>query len=519
MGYVRAATTTDRNGWFVDWATQGRKSSTGISVTPAKALTLPVFYACLRNIAEDIGKLPVSVFRRNGDSREKLPDHPVTALLNRQPNSEQIAMRFRSAIQAHSLSWGNGYAEIQRDIAGRPVALWPLRPDRVRPFRDKNSKELWYEVTNDAGGIIKLHNSIVLHIAGLGFDGIMGYNIVKMARESIGLGLATEQFGGTFFANGANAGGAFTHPGELGDVAHKNLKRQIAENREGLENAHKTIILEEGMKFESFSIPPNEAQFLETRQFSVPEICRWFRMPPHIVQDLNKATFSNIEHQSLEYVKFCLSTWLVLWEQTTAWKLLSQKERDDGLYIRHNVEALLRGDIRTRTESYSKGRMGGWLSVNDIRAMEEQNPLPDDDGDIYLQPLNMRDVAEDEPVDPPPAPPTPPGNEDQDRTDAMIADCALRIHNHELAELTKHVPHAKDDSEKFAAWAVEFYEKHEAYVAKVISPLGLFDSVFIQECIEFRLNAVVYGDAEEVLSALREAGPISWEKQIRKAIV
>jgi len=515
LGYIKASAFTDRGGWFADWATQGRKSSTGISVTNTKANTLAVFYACMRNIAEDTGKLPVSVFRRDGENRVKLLDHPVSRLLGRLPNAEMTALSFRRTLGAHALSWGNGYAEIQRDIRGNPIALWPLRPDKVRPFRDKNTTEIWYEVSNDKGGIVKLHNSIVLHIAGLGFDGLVGYNVVKMARESIGLGLATEKFGGKFFANGANAGGAFSHPQELSDKAFEHLRRQIKESREGVDNAHKTLILEEGMEFNSYSIPPNDAQFLETREFSVVDVCRWFRMPPHKVQDLRRGTFSNIEHQALEYVTDALGSWIENWEQTAEWKLLSQDERDSGHYIKLNVNSLLRGDIVRRTAAYAKGRQWGWLSVDDIRALEDMNPLPEGDGDIYLTPLNMRDVSEDEPVAQSPSP-IPPGNEDQDRTDAMIADCARRINKAEMAELEKHA-YASKDRDKFESWLESFYEKHTMYIIKTVEALGCSTEA-IQHEIDRRKERILQVEQADAVIALREAGDLVWEEVIRKAM-
>jgi len=305
--------------------------------------------------------------------------------LNYQPNPEMTAIDFRQALTAHVLGWGNAYAEKQTDTRGNIIALWPLRPDRTVPFRDDN-KKLWYEVTTDAGGKVYFPAHDILHIHGLSFDGILGYNVISQARESLGLAKATEKFGSSWFGYGAHPSGTLEHPETLSDKSLANLKKSLNDYK-GTDKANKLLVLEEGMKFKAITIAPGESQFLETRKFSVTEICRWFRMKPHKIADLERATFTNIEHQNLEYVMDTLSTWFVRWEQALYAKLLTDKEKQKGFYFKHNANAIIRGDIKTRYEAFHLAINDGWLNRNEARALEDMNPV--DGLDEFLLPLNM----------------------------------------------------------------------------------------------------------------------------------
>jgi HK97 family phage portal protein len=266
--------------------------------------------------------------------------------------------------------------------------MWPLLPDRTWPERDRLTRSIVYKTIGDNGQTTTLPASSVFHVKGLGFDGLVGYSVIRMARESMGLALAAEEFGARFFANGVRPSGVLESPDELGDNAYERLQKAIDAHR-GLENQHKMLILEQGTKWTKTSMTANEAQFLESRQFTVPEICRWYRMQPHIIGDLSRATFSNIEHQSIEFVVFTLRPWLVRVEQELARRLMIASERDDGYYFAFNVRGLLRGDIASRYAAYAIGRQWGWLSADDVLALEDSNPLPDGKGAVYLNPMNM----------------------------------------------------------------------------------------------------------------------------------
>jgi len=379
-----AAATTDRGGWFFNWPTGG-PTAAGVRITNNNALTIAAVFACIDCISADIAKLPLHIYKRDGKYRKKQYDHRLHRLLNYQPNEEMTAVDFRQAMTAHVLGWGNAYAEKQTDTRGNIIALWPLRPDRTVPFRDDN-KKLFYEVTTDAGGKVYFPAHDILHIHGLSFDGLLGYNVISQAKESLGLAKATEKFGSSWFGNGAHPSGTLEHPETLSDKALTNLKKTLNDYK-GTDKANKLLVLEEGMKFNAITVAPGESQFLETRKFSVTEICRWFRMKPHKIADLERATFTNIEHQNLEYVMDTLSTWFVRWEQALYAKLLTDKEKQEGFYFKHNANAIIRGDIKTRYEAFHLAINDGWLSRNQARELEDMNP--EDGLDEFLLPLNM----------------------------------------------------------------------------------------------------------------------------------
>jgi HK97 family phage portal protein len=364
----------------------GKPSASGISVNEYTALNLSAVWAAVTVIAGTIASLPLILYKRlpNG-GKERDVDHPTYELLHDAPNPEMTAMVFRETLQAHVLLWGNGYAEIQRDEAGRPKALWPITPDVIEPFREDGSGRLRYRVTQTNGAQVTLDPDRILHIPGLGFDGIRGYSVIYKARESLGLLSASERFGSTFFGNGAWPGLVAQHPGKLNEAAHTRLKTSLNEALQGPNRAHSVIVTEEGIKIEKTTIPPNDAQFLETRRFQILEVARWFNIPPHKLRDLERATFSNIEQQGIDWV-IDLRLWLVRWEQEIRRKLISRLERKRQ-FAEHLVDGLLRGDTATRYGAYSVARNWGWMSTNEIRSLENLNPV--EGGDMYLVPLNM----------------------------------------------------------------------------------------------------------------------------------
>ena len=351
-------------------------------------------YSCVRILSEAIAGLPLHVYKYNETGgKEKAVDHPLYFLLHDEPNPEMTSFVFRETLMTHLLLWGNAYAQIIRNGKGEVVSLYPLMPDRMTVNRDTKGQLYYeYQVSNDdaptvKGSTVILKPSDVLHIPGLGFDGLVGYSPIAMAKNAIGMAIACEEYGAKFFANGANPSGVLEHPGTLKDPAKVRDSWNAAFG--GSSNSHKVAVLEEGLKYTPISISPNEAQFLETRKFQIDEIARIFRVPPHMVGDLEKSSFSNIEQQSLEFVKYTLDPWVSRWEQAIARSLFSQTEKTT-YFIKFNVDGLLRGDYQSRMQGYSIGRNAGWMSANDIRELENLDRIPaEEGGDLYLVNGNM----------------------------------------------------------------------------------------------------------------------------------
>ena len=300
---------------------------------------------------------------------------------------------FRETLMTHLLLWGNAYAQIIRNGKGEVVALYPLMPNRMTVDRDSSGQLFYtYQMNNtDAptmkAGTVILKPSDVLHIPGLGFDGLVGYSPIAMAKNAIGLAIATEEYGAKFFANGATPGGLLEYPGTVKDPDR--VRESWNKGFSGSQNAGKVAILEEGMKYTPISIAPEQAQFLETRKFQINEIARIFRVPPHMVGDLEKSSFSNIEQQSLEFVKYTLDPWVVRWEQSLSRALFTPEEKK-RYFFKFNVEGLLRGDYQSRMNGYATARQNGWMSANDIRELENLDRIPaEDGGDLYLINGNM----------------------------------------------------------------------------------------------------------------------------------
>jgi HK97 family phage portal protein len=361
----------------------GGSTASGINVNEEKSMKYSAVYNAVTIYAFTLASLPLFLYQREDKGKSKATQHHLYKLLHDQPNPEMTSWSWRVATMAHILLWGNGYTEIDYDNAGRVKALWPLLPNKTWPMRDERAQELYYVTTLPSGKQVKLPKERVLHIPGLGFNGIQGRSIISFAREGVGLGLATEKYGAGFFGNGSNPGGVLEHPGKLKGQAAKRLKQSWEEKHQGLDNAHRVAILEEGMQWKQIGIPPEDAQFLETRKFQVTEVARWFNLPPHMLKDLERATFSNIEQQSLEFVIFSLLPWLKNWEQSFKKDLIS----NNRFFAEFVVDGLLRGDIESRYNAYSIGRQWGWLSINDIRKLENMNEV--ENGDTRLQPLNM----------------------------------------------------------------------------------------------------------------------------------
>lgn len=366
------------------------RTTSGKPVNERTAMQTTAVYACVRILAEAVASLPLHVYEYQDDGGKKLVhDHPLYYLLHDEPNPEMTSFVFRETLMSHLLIWGNAYAQIIRDGAGRVLGLYPLLPDKMEVQRDDKGN-IYYEYSRNSDenptfkeyGNIKLKAEDVLHIPGLGFDGLIGYSPIAMAKNAVGMTLACEEYGASFFANGANPGGVLEHPGVLKDPSK--VRESWNSVYRGVSNAHKIAVLEEGMKYQQIGIPPEEAQFLETRKFQINEIARLYRIPPHMVGDLDKSSFSNIEQQSLEFVKYTLDPWVIRWEQSLQRSLLLPGEKGK-YFIKLNVDGLLRGDYQSRMNGYAVGRQNGWFSANDIREMENMNPIPDEEGgNMYL---------------------------------------------------------------------------------------------------------------------------------------
>ena len=348
-------------------------SLAGKSVTPTSAIQVSAVYACVRVIAETVASLPLHVYETTDTGSRKANEHPLYRLLHDEPNTEMTSFVWRETMLSHLLLYGNSYCQIIRSGRSKIVGLYPLLPDRMTVDRDSKGK-LTYTYTTSDGKIAYLAPEDVLHIPGLGFDGVMGYSPIALEKAAIGLGIAAEEYGNT-----------------VKDPAALRASWNAAYGGSG--NASRVAVLEEGMTFTPLSIPNNEAQFLETRKFQVTEICRIFRVPPHMIGDLERATFSNIESQNISFAVHTIRPWLVRIEQAVNRALIPENEKG-RFYAQFNIDGLMRGDYKSRMEGYAIARQNGWMSANDIRALENLNPISEEEGgDAYLVNGNMIPIS------------------------------------------------------------------------------------------------------------------------------
>ena len=369
-------------------------TTSGKPVTERTAMQITAVNACVRVLSEALASLPLHLYRyTDNGGKEKATDHPLYALLHDEPNAEMTSFTFRETLMCHLLLWGNAYAQIIRNGKGEIIGLYPLMPNKMTVDRDEFGN-LYYEyrrTQEDApttqGSVVILKQSDVWHIPGLGFDGLFGYSPIAMAKNAIGMAVACEEYGARFFANGAAPGGVLEHPSVVKDP--ERLRKSWNAVYQGSSNSHRIAVLEEGVKYQPIGISPEQAQFLDTRKFQINEIARLFRVPPHMVGDLEKSSFSNIEQQSLEFVKYTLDPWVVRFEQSMHRALLTEEEKKQ-YFFKFNVDGLLRGDYQSRMNGYAIGRQNGWMSANDIRELENLDRIPaDEGGDLYLINGNM----------------------------------------------------------------------------------------------------------------------------------
>jgi HK97 family phage portal protein len=363
----------------------GRRSNAGVNVNATTAMRQSAVFACVHLLSSTFAYVPWITYRRLPRGKERALEHQLYPILHNRPNPEQSSFTFRSIAMAHALLYGNGVAEIEFDGSGQPIALWPLPAWRVKALRAQDNS-LFYQVSLPDGTTKNLPAFAVWHLMGLSTDGMGGLSVISQARESIGLALATEEFGARFFSGGANVGGVAIHPNVLSEPAAKRLQATLDEQYAGLGQAHRLMLLEEGMKYEKVGIPNNDSQFLETRTYQVVDIARMFRVPPHMIAELSKATYSNIENQGIEFVVYTMNPWFVNAEQETNYKLFGL---GSAYFTEFLVDGLLRGDVAARATFYKELFYLGSISPNDIREKENWNPIADPRGDETFVGANM----------------------------------------------------------------------------------------------------------------------------------
>jgi len=394
-----------RNILFEEWMEGisffgGNPSASGESVTEDTALKLSVVFSCVKILSETMGTIPLKVFKKTDTGKEPFFNHPLYKILYLQPNPEITSYHWKAMKMSNILLHGNHYCEIQRNRGGRIIALWPLPPNRVKMFRAED-KKIYYRVSINGAEDIDMPANKILHLKGLTLNGLEGLSVLSAAREAIGLGLAGQNSASVFFKNGSQLTGVLEHPGGKGlglsNPAAKRIRKSWEETHTGIPQQHRIALLEEGMKFRAISISPQDSQLLESRKFSVVDVSRFFRVPLHKINNLEKATNNNIEHQSLEFVMDSISPYTVNFEQEYQIKIFLPSEFG-SIYPKYILKGLLRGDIKTRYEGYNKAKNSGWMSADEIRELEDMNNLPDGLGKKYHIPMNMQELGKPVPV-------------------------------------------------------------------------------------------------------------------------
>jgi HK97 family phage portal protein len=459
-------------------------SSAGVTVNETTAMNLVDVFACVRAISETLATLPFPVYQRlDGGGKDRLRSHPVYKALNVSPSPDDSlpSIPWREAGMGHLLTWGNWYNEIETTVGGELLGLHLLAPNKVKPERTKSGK-LQYIAE---GSYVPIPADRMLHVAGFGFDGMVGYSPIKMGKSAIALAMATERFGSSWFGNGSRGQGVITHPQKLSPEAKKNLRESLSETHGGPDNAHRWMIFEEGISVTQLGVPPEDAQFLSTRVFQLQEICRLFRISPVIVQDLSRSTFSNGEQEWLSFVTHTLRPWCRRIENEFNRKLFNGQ---DDIFCEHLLDGLLRGDEAARNASYATGRQWGWLCADDINELENRNPLPDRQGKIFLVPANMIDAAdyvrrrdeadaaaptpEPAPVDPEPteAEPTDEPAATSEEAVAASLDCVQDNVERMLRREVEAIRNAAKKPKQFLNLIDLFYGSHSGIVQRAISP-------------------------------------------------
>lgn len=374
--------------WFLDLFSSGN-TSTGITVSEELSLGVTAVYACVNILGNTVGKLPFQAFEKTKSGRQRLQNHNVARLIETRPNPFQTPFVFKKMLETHRNLWGNAYANIEFDRYGFPVAIWPLNPKNTEPYFDPDKKELWYVTRLPNGETRKLHHEEVIHLPGMVIEGFKGLSPIRVARESIALGLSTKEFVGRFYKNGTSTRGILKVPQPLKQPSKDKLREEWEKANSGLDNFQRVAVLDAGMEYQSISMPLADAQFIETLKDNLDDIARIFNVPPHMIGNLERATFNNIEHMGLEYLQNTMEPILVLWEEEFAYKLFLMEE-SKKCYLKFNVNSLLRGDSKSRAEYYRTMSNIGAYNINQIRALEDMDEI--EHGDKHYMMINMAPI-------------------------------------------------------------------------------------------------------------------------------
>lgn len=475
----------DPDDWLYD-AMGGTPSSSGVRVGRESALSYSPFWRGVNLISRDVGKLPLHIYKRVGDGKERASEHAGYGLLRWKPNTEMTAFVFRQTLQSHALTEGNGIAYVFRNGRGDPIELIPLLPGKAWPVRE-NGKLMY--VTDVNGTWRKLLKENVLHIKGLSFDGLTGYPLHHKAKNSLGLGMAAEEFGSRYFRNGAEPSVVIEHPGKLSPQAATNLRESWTQMHAGLTNAHKAAILEEGMKVNSIGSNARQSQLIETRAFQIREVANFLNLPPHKLGDTTHTSFASLEQENQSYLDDALDPWLVNWEEECRDKLLTEEEKDSDTHvIEFKRSALVRANLTDRFSAYNIALQSGFMNRDEVRAMENLNPIPGDEGKKFFIPLNMSLTGQEPAAGGTTAVPADdigdPGDEGEpapsaEPTDAnrsaetlatarkIVLDAAKRM----AKRIGTHAKKAEKQGQNLVKWAEkELISDHRAVILEVLTP-------------------------------------------------
>lgn len=511
---------------LAEWWGGGPVSGAGVHVTAKSAIGVMAVWAAIRLIAETLAELPLGLFQVVDNGRRRHSSHPLDAVLHSAPNEWQTSLEWREMMQGHILLRGNAYSRLILTRGGYVEQLLPLHPDRVTPRNEAllpggpRVRYYYYQPVDGPGEVI--WPSEMFHLRGLSDDGWVGLSPLEVARETLGLAIAAEQHGARFLANNVQPGGVFEIPGRLREEAYTRLKNEIEGRKAGAAHAGKTLILEEGLKWQQIGLTNKDAQFLESRKFQVTEIARMFKVPPHMIADLDRATFTNIEHQAIEFVKYTMLPWLVRWEQRIEKDLLGPTERK-SIRAKFNLSGLLRGDTASRYAAYAIGRQWGWLSADDVRELEDQNPLPDGQGRIYLVPMNMKDAGE---VDEPSV------ESDEERAALrrrlevahvrLFLDAAHRILRKETSAAQRAIAQARSQQSTapLDRFCDEFYgAEHEQLIVRTMAPVVQTTAESIASLSERPAPAAIELLAASLSAAAARRHVSKQRAEVRKALV
>lgn len=466
FGQTSSLSPDEERFWSQSYAVQ---TNSGTAVTAESALKISAAWACSRLIAESVAMLPRIVYRNLGNGgKERATSHPLYDLLHDQPNRRQTSFEFIDMLQMHALLRGSGYAKIIPGVRGAVDRLIPVHPDRVT-VEEVDEDTLRYRIKEKDGGEKIYLDDEIFHLRGLTLDGVNTVSVITYARESFGLTLAAERYGAKLFANYSQPGGVLKHPGELSTDAQDRLRGQFEQRASG-ENLHRMMVLEEGMEWQQMAFTPEDSQMLETRVFQAEDVCRWYRVPPHMIGLTSKATSwgSGIEELSRGFVTYVLMPWLIRWQQAFGRDLIVASEK---YYVEFLTDALLRGDVQKRYSAYAIGRNGGWLATNEVRQKENMNPIEGGDDD-YLRPLNMEKANAEADMPTEPLPPVAPTNDSGDGADShyqrVLRESAARVVRKEIAAIGKAEARADGDAAAFKAAVFEFFAEHADFVSQTM---------------------------------------------------